>query len=260
MQTPDPISGGVAAAAAAVDIYKLAKELGWIDRLKTMFRKKRRIVVLGSTGAGKTQFIRSLSKQIPDLILNTDRTKFNIAQTLDLANQLLLVIDDTPGQAGHNVERSKAVREAMLRGHGVINVVSYGYHEWDIAADQALTKADEPRQNFLQSQRQVEIDQLAEWNGLLSAGVENPWLITVATKADLWWEQRTPVREHYESGPYFAGLGPAQAMRPAVCLYSSIYHRFYGTAPVSGYFDDAERLHLRANFFRVLFEAVGKTI
>jgi hypothetical protein len=102
----------------------------------------------------------------------------------------------------------------------------------------------------------VEIEALREWNQLLSAGVLDPWLITVVTKADLWWEQHTAVKGYYESGPYHAALSTAQSMRPSVCFYSSIRHLFYGKAPVSGYFDDEERLRLRANFFRVLFEAI----
>ncbi len=248
----------VAGAKTAVDIYKLAKELGWIDKLKTFWKKKKRIIVLGSTGAGKTQFIDSMQQLIPQLILNTQRTAFPLDRVLSLAGELF-EITDTPGQSSHRSRRMDAIRDAMKDADGVINVVSYGYHEWDVSADEAITKQGTAKLQFLKDHREIETTAAAEWADLLSSGLKNPWLITLVSKADLWWDQRDDVKRHYESGSYHKGLGPAQDMNPTVCLYSSIRHRFFDRAPLSGTFDDAERLRLRADFFRVLFEAIGKT-
>jgi hypothetical protein len=255
---PEPTTSVVVGGAkTAVDIYKLAKELGWIDKLRTFWKKKRRLVVLGSTGAGKTEFIDSLKKLIPDLIHNTERTAFPKKTTLGLAADVIIEVEDTPGQRGHSSRRLQSIRNAMKQGDGVINVVSYGYHEYDISSSEALTKSGEVKEAFLKQHRLIEIEQLREWNQLLSAGLKKPWLITLVSKADLWWDDRHAVKEHYETGEYFQALGDAQQMNPTVCLYSSIRHKFFSTAPVSGFFDDDERLRLRADFFRVLFEALG---
>jgi hypothetical protein len=255
---PEPTTGAaIGGAKVAVDIYKLAKELGWLDKLRTFWKKKKRIVVLGSTGVGKTEFIESLKKLIPDLIANTARTEFSKKTTLALTEGIIIEVEDTPGQRGHESRRRRSIQDAVRRADGVINVVAYGYHEYDIASSQALTKAGEAKETFLRAHRQIEIEQVQEWNRTLSFGVKNPWLITLVSKGDLWWEERQTVKQHYSEGGYFKSLGAAEAMNPTVCLYSSIRHKFFSTAPVSGFFDDDERLRLRADFFRVLFEAFG---
>lgn len=250
-------AAGIGGIKTAQDLYKIAKELGWIGRLKNFWKKKRRILVLGSTGAGKTQFLDSMQKLIPDLIHHTTRTAYPNRKSFELDAASIFEFTDTPGQKLHGSLRLPAIKEAMKNADGVINVTAHGYHEWDVDRGEALTAKGEAKQSYLQRHREVEVEQLHEWNHLLSIGLRNPWLITVVTKADLWWDERDKVKAHYESGAYFKALGPAQGMRPSVCLYSSIRHRFFGTAPVSGFFDDQERLRLRANFFRVLFEAIG---
>ena len=254
---PDPATATtVGGAKIAVDIYKLAKELGWMDKLKSFWKKKRKIIVLGSTGAGKTQFIESMQTLIPQLILNTDRTAFNTSTMLSLGNTLFK-LTDTPGQIGHEGRRMEAIADALKDAEGVINVVSFGYHEFDVSANEAITKEGAARQSFLKANRENEMAALDEWTGKLSLGLKNPWLITLATKADLWWDQREAVKAHYETGPYHQWLGDAQDMKPTVCLYSSIRHRFFDRTPLCGHFDDTDRLRLRENFFRVLFEAIG---
>ena len=48
-----------------VEVIALANKQGWLDKLKMAFRKKHRILVLGSTGAGKTNFLKSLTETMP---------------------------------------------------------------------------------------------------------------------------------------------------------------------------------------------------
>ena len=63
------------------------------------------------------------------------------------------------------------------------------------------------------------------------------WLVTVVTKADLWWDRSEQVLESYGKGPYFVALGDARDLRPRVLPYSSVFHQFYGEGTMAGTFD-----------------------
>jgi hypothetical protein len=85
--------------------------------------------------------------------------------------------------------------------------------------------------------RREEIQQLNEWNQLLGDPLTSHWLITVVTKADLWWDRQQEVIEYYNKGAYFDALGEAKELRQRVLPYSSVFHKFYGEAPMAGSFD-----------------------
>ena len=44
----------------AKQIYDLAKEQGWIDQLLSFIKKRHKVLVLGSSGVGKKNFLKSL--------------------------------------------------------------------------------------------------------------------------------------------------------------------------------------------------------
>ena len=41
----------------ALDVIKLARDEGWLDKLRAILRKRTRVLVLGSSGVGKTNFL-----------------------------------------------------------------------------------------------------------------------------------------------------------------------------------------------------------
>ena len=55
--------------------YKLADEAGLLDKLAASLKGKRRVLVLGASGAGKTQFINSIRRPLSLPISRTDRTR-----------------------------------------------------------------------------------------------------------------------------------------------------------------------------------------
>ena len=57
------------------DMLVLAQKQGWLDKLKMALRKKHKILVLGSTGAGKTNFLASLTETMPKAIDLMSRTE-----------------------------------------------------------------------------------------------------------------------------------------------------------------------------------------
>ncbi len=249
---------GATEAKIAIKIFELAVKQGWLDKLLTAFRKKHTILILGSTGAGKTNFLQSLTELTPKAIEHMNRTEIAQKHSIKIKKQPFIFVD-VPGQSLHSTRRIRAIRETMSRGlSGIINVVSYGYHEYRIGKAKALTAHGSVNEAFLRKHRQIEIDALAEWTPLLGSRDTTGWLINVITKADLWWNRKDEVFQHYASGPYFEALGEAKSLEPIFLEYCSVFHKFYGDGALSGSFDESDRVRARGNLLRTLLEAVGK--
>ncbi|HYW07125.1 MAG TPA: GTPase domain-containing protein [Longimicrobium sp.] len=126
----EAFSGSAVAGKLAVEGVKFGVRRGWFRRFTDTFREKHRVFVLGSTGAGKTNFLLSLRKEAPAAIPHGDRTEFVTSHTLDIGGNLFAFVD-MPGQPGQESRRGQAIRTMpRLKTTGVINVVSYGYHEY----------------------------------------------------------------------------------------------------------------------------------
>lgn len=254
------MGGDVAIAyEVASELIKLAKKQGWLDRLLNVFRKQHKILLLGSTGVGKTNMLQSLTELIPEAIDYMSRTEFAKKHRVKVSRQPFIFID-TPGQALHAPRRSEEIRNAMKDGiDGVINVVCYGYHEYRQASGNAIKKSNKVREPYLEQHRQIEIDALDEWTFLLGDRTVTNWLITVITKADLWWNQKDEVFQYYEKGPYYDALGEAIKLNPVFIEYCSVFHKFYGRGPLAGSFDETDRARTKAHLLRILLEAIGKS-
>jgi hypothetical protein len=139
---------------------------------------------------------------------------------------------------------------------GIINVTAYGYHEKNIERSQATTNDYAARKTYLEKCRNDEILLLQEWVHLFSGpgGCAN-WLITVCSKADLWWSPATErtVMNHYENGDYFQALGKSQSLDHAVLRFSAHNQLFFESVPMSGfYLDEARRKDQAALVARIL--------
>jgi hypothetical protein len=192
----------------------------------------------------------------PDPIARANRTVVRTARVLKLKGNPFRFID-TPGDTSSAMkdERIDAIRESIsARGGiaGVINVVSYGYHEYQVTKEKIFLADGSVDPAFLIKHREIEIQQLDEWTPLLGSPITVDWLITVVTKADLWWDQRNAVHDHYTSGIYYKALGQAQSLKPKVVMHSSIFSKFYGEAPHSGYFDEKDRQDLKLQLVQAL--------
>lgn len=253
------MSGAIVGEAVAVfQLVQLAQKQKWFHKLKNTLQKKHRILVLGCTGVGKTNLIDSLSEVAPKAIDYMNRTEFPAKHRLKVLDKLFDFID-TPGQILHGDRRLKAIREAISLGlSGVINVVSYGYHEGRIGKKEALKRDGSPRQNFMEKMRKQELEALGEWNTILGGPEMCNWLITVVTKADLWWKEHEEVLHHYTNGPYYLHLGDAKNLSNTVVEYCSVLHKFYGETPLAGTFDEQDRVRTRGNLLRIILEAVSK--
>ncbi len=250
---------GVAAANTAIKIFEKAHKQGWLEKLINVFRKKHKVLVLGSSGTGKTNLLQSMEEIAPKAIDQMNRTEFAQKHSISISKHPFIFID-TPGQKGHASRRKQAIREAMSTEiSGVMNIVSYGYHEYRIGKSRAINKDGSISESFLREHRKVELEALDEWTTLLGDEHTVSFLITVVTKADLWWHTKDEVLEYYTAGPYYEALGEAKGLSNVVREYCSVFHRFYGEGALSAVFDDADRVKTKANLLSQLIAAIGKS-
>lgn len=237
-------------------VYDLAKKQGWIDSLLSLLKKKHKILVLGSSGVGKTNLLQSLSTLTPEVIHYSRRTSDSTKSKLTI-DDIPFEFIDTPGQVDHSAIRMKAIRESIGSLGTVINVVCYGYHEYARGKEQAFGDDGKLNVQYLEDNREREIRALKEWSEIL--GGNAPYrLITVVTKADLWWDDSEKVFNHYEKGEYFKELGACSQLSPMVIHHCSVFHKLYGIGSMSGSFDESDKTLARANLLKTLVEVIGK--
>jgi energy-coupling factor transporter ATP-binding protein EcfA2 len=246
-------------ASVAVELAKRATEEGWLDRFRDIFRRKHRVVLLGSTGVGKSNFIKSLVEPLPEVISTLNRTSFPKRHRLKIDAQPFEFID-TPGQVLHAPRRMAEIRRlAGKRGNlGVVSLVAYGYHEYAVDISEVFDSANNVQSAFLETHRQIECDFVKTWSPLLIDPEITQWVITLASKADLWWSSHRQVEQFYSSGAYLQSLGDSGVLRPPVISYCSVVRRFFSRGELSSGFDDNTRQELRANMFRAILEAIGE--
>jgi energy-coupling factor transporter ATP-binding protein EcfA2 len=236
-------------------LYRIADDERFLDRLKNFFKRKETIIVLGSTGSGKTNLLDSLGvaaalvEAIPSIARTTTPERRNV-----IVNERPFTVIDTPGQKAHQAQRQVVYREAMAKPPvRIINVVSFGYHEYATGSEEALDGQGTPQASWLSRHRANELAAMREWLPLLGNGDTTSWILTVVTKADLWWNEREEILEYYEQGTYANEIqGADPHLRHSVLPYSSVFHRFYGAGHLSGTFDDEDRLQTTRHFLQQL--------
>jgi len=237
----------------------LAKDQGWAEKISYFFKKKESVLVLGLSGTGKSNLLTSLSAAggLVDALSAEDRTVSAVHHKVTINDKPFVVID-TPGESQHRSLRRTEIVDLIRRGNGkarIINVVSYGYHEYGAGRPDAITSSKKPRTEFLERNRQNEIHALAEWVASLGSRETTAWITTVVTKADLWWSEKDTVLPHYQSGAYDAAIRQIDAdIHHTVLPYSSVVHKFYGVVPVDGEFDDATKTDINSRFLRKLVD------
>jgi len=247
------------AAAAGLELSAAVYETSNKLRLAEVFRnwrlRKRAVVMMGHTGTGKTNLLRSLIAKA-DLIESISRyCRTQTAETCKLRiDRHPYRILDTPGQFLHESERYKILREVRARPPiRVINVVAWGYHEYDINPIKAIDSDNAVRAEFLEEHRHKELGDLRKWVPLLGDRESTKWILTAVVKPDLWWGAATQVMEYYRSGEYAREIKSFDPNLVHVVLpYCSVTHRFYDQVLLDGSFDDAVRRETSSNFLRTI--------
>jgi len=257
----------LATAAAVMKVVsatvKTANDFGWIDRLRRLFSTTHHVLLLGSSGTGKSQLLTALEDLLPEAISGYARTQVRENREVMISSKFFNFID-TPGhggppghlhdEGGATQARRAAIKEAFGKPlAAVINVVSYGYHEAKPPAPAEAFDADRNiSESFLEINRAREIKAMEEWVGMFGHPHAPTRLITVVTKADLWWSRRAEVLGHYSKNSYFKSLGPAKNIAHVIVESSSVFHKFYGEGALDGSFDQEQRAELRGELLRQL--------
>jgi len=225
-------------------VVTILEKLGALDKVRTFFSRQKvhDILLVGASGTGKSSFRDHIFGETTE-ISRFERTTV-VMPRLGTLRKTLLNLIDTPGQNYARAQRER--RKAILRAQqstklGIINVVSYGYHEGVTDVANAVDEHGNAKPNFLQDKRQDELKQLPEWTEILCGeGGAAKWIITLVTKSDLWWtpQAEQTVMQYYASGEYFRRLASAQRVNHVVLPYCSIHKLFYGAAPMSGFYTD----------------------
>ncbi len=251
----EPATASLAAIETAAKLYRLAEDEGLLAKLANFFKHKETIIVLGSTGSGKTNLLDSLgvAAALVEAIPAINRSQAPDRRRV-IVNERPFNIIDTPGQKGHEPHRQALYREAMARPPvRVINVVSFGYHEYATGSSEAVDGVGTPRDDWLERHRANELTAMREWLPLLGNRTTTSWILTAITKADLWWNEHDSVVSYYESGPYAEEIQRHDSgLKHSVLPYSSVFHRFYGASPLAGTFDDEDRLQTTSHFLQQL--------
>jgi GTPase SAR1 family protein len=247
------------------DIYQIARGQGWLDHLYALVKGNHKILIVGATGVGKTSLSKALASLTNEVIAADDRTVFPSEHKIKIGNKFLSIMD-TPGQRQFGTSRRQSYRQFLEQDFcGLINVVADGYHEYDKGGQvraQAIDRNGKAAPAFLEGHRRSELEQVAEWASSLRLNLKTRWMITVVNKADLWWHERERVLFHYEQGSYktaldTAGINPRTSV---VLPFCATIHKFFDTAPTSGYLDVKDQTEQHGRLIKVLLEAVGKGV
>jgi len=179
-------------------------------RIKHWLKRGRlKIVIFGPGGTGKTTLGHFLAGN-----LDIGNTSAGYAESMDvesfkLKGDLVCSLIVPPGQELREYHWTGLYRDlAAGKSSGVINVVSWGYHSFQALSYQdtkyfkpPMTKA-EFFESYLQNRRDREQEIINNLTPRLMDAKGKIWMITLVTKQDLWWDDRTQVDKHYLEGPY----------------------------------------------------------
>ena len=250
----------IAAEGARLAIYT-AQRLKLYERLIAALRKKHRVIVLGSTGVGKTSLINSLTEWMPEAIDYMNRTARSAKHHIKIKDDHFEFVD-TPGQEQHVGIRTAAIDESFKRSvSGIVNVVAYGFHEYRRPTDDGIfTQSGSVSQRFLNRHRRLELEMLTEWTSRVLTHRISPWIMTVMSKADYWWGNRHNVYDHYMSPKfdYAKAISVIPDAQHTVHEYCSTIHKFYGQHSPREDFDRTDVQFLKTALLADLIDAIGR--
>jgi energy-coupling factor transporter ATP-binding protein EcfA2 len=236
-------------------VWRASEDLKLTEKIRDALRKKEVLIVLGASGAGKTNLIVSLNSAagLIDAVWRINRTTTTVRKNVRINGQPFQVID-TPGAPLQQSDQLQAVRQVAAKPLvRVINVVSYGYHEYDIDTSNVIEPNGQPRPEFLENRRQEELRALQQWLPILGDRSITKWVTTVVAKADLWWSEQEHVLNHYRTGEYNSVITKTDPkLHHSVLPYCSVGHRFYNRTPLDGSFDDSDRVRINIHFLQQL--------
>lgn len=223
--------------------------------------KPTKVLVLGASGSGKTQFLNSFLG-IP--MLEDNRTYVTEKKYYKFENGRKIQFVDLPGHITHQAARQQYIDEITKNKiNGIINVVNYGYNDVEENnADVFKAGENEIKPTYLNDNRKNELNQLNEWLGRIHNGSKPEWIITIVNKADIWFEKKNEVMDYYKNGDYgnkFVEI--RRVTNHSIFEYCSVINPFGGrpmTIVMSERQKNEMQKHLKESLLR-LIESNGRT-
>jgi hypothetical protein len=172
-------------------------------------RGKIKFLVVGAGGTGKSTLGAHMQRDDPFESVNYIESL--TTEKYELPNVPFNEIIVPPGQGldGRRMEQQPHLNKLATGDiDGVINVASWGCHSMRELAmkDHKVYVDGMSKEDFLQAylahNRDVEVARLKELLPYLQGSKGNLWMITLVTKQDLWWNDRSQVGEFYKAGGY----------------------------------------------------------
>ncbi|TAE16087.1 MAG: hypothetical protein EAZ95_07990 [Bacteroidetes bacterium] len=182
------------AAEIGIDKQNLLNKL--LKGLGILKDKKQKILVLGCAGVGKTHFIKSLFDADANLTsyLPTDFTE----EYSLIIDKMPITFVDTAGQRERKKTRKKTLMSEAGNIVGIINVVSYGYHEVEVHESEPTFENGKVHEGFLNDTLLKELVYLKEWVQFTQF-TNAKWVITLVNKMDIWKPDSKKIQKYYSS-------------------------------------------------------------
>lgn len=223
------------------------------------FRSPYNVLIYGCSGAGKTEFLRSLMEK-PITEVPMPRTQIvDKNNKIVFANGRKIRFYDLPGHTVHKTTRHKELEKINKRRiRCIINVVTYGYNDADQNDLNNIFDNDtlKVKENYLNTNRKAELQQVEEWKDFIhnDCGIES--VITVVTKADLWYENYDDVLCYYREGEYDKCIRELERVcHISIYPYCSIINGFGGN-PVKLSFTERNKQKLHRDLKEALLEII----
>lgn len=251
---------GVGLSVTLVNAKEIKKV---INKIKSLLKGKKKILILGCSGVGKTQFVNSISFENKEKqskrISRENRTTTNYKVKFFIEDSAIL-LTDTPGEGLNDIIRKNEITELLKnKGEGIINVVSYGYHEGPVShLYDVFDEGNVVKKEYINMCRQKEIEQLDMWINWMGLS-EIKWVITLVSKADVWWDDDWDnVKKYYETGEYATRVKKLKdnGIQHIILPYSSIIDPFYNIKG-SEKFGETKKSELYKYFLEQLLNLLG---
>lgn len=245
----------ITATETGIEAIKLIKRLGPVKETLVKIIPKYNVLLLGNSGTGKTNLLNSLAEVMPTAIDRLNRSKRSKPYIFKIEGKYFRIID-TPGQEMSISDKEQTIRESLQKVKGIIHVVCYGYHEGsDFGPSAAVVDENHANLQFLEKNRKEEIDDLISFSKFYGPGSKPSWIITVISKADIWWDQLQDVINYYNKSEYGQVLKAKLNNLKRCCVpYCSVIHKYYDILKLSGNFDDKQRIRCKNILISTLLE------
>lgn len=236
---------------------KAMEAVGAEKLIKSLLQRKHYVILVGSTGVGKTALSAALDVVEQSLVDVINRTENPKSSRTRIKGEKVILID-TPGELAKVASRMSEMATYYNRARvGILIVVADGYHEYR-QTDETQVDTPEKLGDFLNRHRQIEVDHLISYAAQFQFAQSVNWALTVATKADLWWSRRADVLAHYAS-PQFQDIAKRLCPYGApVRAFSSATEPFLRVVPSDNTFAESTRRKVREAFLETFFQQLSR--